>query len=376
MGGLNPPIINMIKEEWQNIILKLKECDACNYNGFYSGYSLLMLKALNDEVPEIFLCTGNRTAGKTFFFKRLSVRLFTTFNFKFMILTRKLTQINAAAESFISDIKYCEDFRKYRFSTDKYSVRGVVCIKINDLVAGYVTYLNNADQIKESSNMFNDVEFILKDEFQSETNDYVEDEITKLRSIHKSVSRGYNQPIRFVPTVLISNEISIINPYYVRLGITKRMRSETKKLRGDGWVLQKTYNENVSKLSEQSSFEKAFGNDSYSLANNHNIYLDNLSFIEKIDSGKMMLFLQFVCDKKIYGIFLSSEIAYVSNISYIKNKTLYCFKIDDHTENTEFLSRSNIVVKSIIKYFNSGNFRFKNIESKIACIDLFSYTVY
>ena len=43
---------------------------------YYDGTKLLSMKDLNGETPEIFICTANRTAGKTTYFGRLLVNRF------------------------------------------------------------------------------------------------------------------------------------------------------------------------------------------------------------------------------------------------------------------------------------------------------------
>ena len=52
------------------------------------------------------------------------------------------------------------------------------------------------------------------DEFQSETNHYCTDEIRKFISVHTSVARGQGKQSRYVPVFMLSNPVSIINPYF------------------------------------------------------------------------------------------------------------------------------------------------------------------
>ena len=40
---------------------------------FYDGTKLLSLKDINGCTPEIYMCTSNRSAGKTTYFNRLCV---------------------------------------------------------------------------------------------------------------------------------------------------------------------------------------------------------------------------------------------------------------------------------------------------------------
>lgn len=43
---------------------------------YYDGTKLLSLKDINGNLPEIYICTSNRSAGKTTYFNRLCVNLF------------------------------------------------------------------------------------------------------------------------------------------------------------------------------------------------------------------------------------------------------------------------------------------------------------
>ena len=45
-------------------------------NNFYDGTKLLSQKDVNGNIPEIFMCTSNRSAGKTTYFNRLVVNRF------------------------------------------------------------------------------------------------------------------------------------------------------------------------------------------------------------------------------------------------------------------------------------------------------------
>lgn len=90
------------------------------------------------------------------------------------------------------------------------------------------------------------------DEFQSETNHYCNDEIRKFLSIHTSIARGNGEQIRYVPVYMCANPVSIINPYYVEMGISERLNDDTRFLRGDGFVLEQGYVESASEAQKQS----------------------------------------------------------------------------------------------------------------------------
>lgn len=120
------------------------------------------------------------------------------------------------------------------------------------------------------------------DEFQSETNHYCPDEIRKFQSIHVTIARGKGKQYRYVRTILASNSVTMLNPYYKSMGIHKMLRNDTKFLRGHGWVMEQTFNESASKSLSSSGFSKAF-DDGYSDYASQNVYLnDNETFIEHI----------------------------------------------------------------------------------------------
>ena len=52
------------------------------------------------------------------------------------------------------------------------------------------------------------------------------------------MARGQGEQNRYLPVYMLSNPVSIINTYYVELGISSRLTDETRFLRGDGFVLE------------------------------------------------------------------------------------------------------------------------------------------
>lgn len=198
-------------------------------NKYYDGTKLLSMLDLDGNKPEIYICTTNRTGGKTTYFGRLCVNRFLNHEEKFCLLYRYNYELDDVANKFFKDIGslFFKDY--YMNSTRKASgifhelfltknpaeKEGVSC--------GYAISLNSADQIKKYSHLFSDVDRILFDEFQSETNHYCSDEISKFLSVHTSIARGQGEQTRYVPVFMLSNPVSLINPYYVELGISERL---------------------------------------------------------------------------------------------------------------------------------------------------------
>ena len=72
---------------------------------FYNGDKLCRMKDLDGMTPEIYICCGNRTAGKSFYFKRKMVMDFLQCGKKFIILCRKVNELKGRFEAFMKDLK-------------------------------------------------------------------------------------------------------------------------------------------------------------------------------------------------------------------------------------------------------------------------------
>lgn len=365
----------MNKNDFLDLVNMLEISDTMDYTGYYCGYSLLNMRDLNDEIPEIFICSGNRTAGKTFFFKRFMMRLCVETKKQFLVLVRKRTQLYTAAKSFVEDLQECKDMPG-QYSVNNSDIVGVKEIFYGSYLVGYISYLNYADDIKEASNMFNNVCVIFKDEIQLPNGNYLENEIGKLRSIHKSCARGFGEKTRYLPTILCGNELSLINPYYVTFGIHKRLNKETKKMRGNGWVMQITWNESAAQLATKSAFEKAFGEDKQSLSDNFNVYMDNLNMVGVPVNKKYLkiLFIMYV-NKVPFGVWGGQGFYYVSRKVDLSCPRKYAMDLESHNEKTILIQRNDILFISLRKYFESGLFRFQDVECRSIMIDALANTV-
>ena len=71
---------------------------------YYDGTKLLSLLDINGKKPEIYICTTNRTGGKTTYFARLCVNRFLKHGEKFMLIFRFNYEIDDCSEKFFKDI--------------------------------------------------------------------------------------------------------------------------------------------------------------------------------------------------------------------------------------------------------------------------------
>ena len=249
---------------------------------YYDGTKLLSLTDLEGQKPEIFMVTTNRTGGKTTYFGRLAVRRFLNYGEKFALLYRYNYELDNVAEKFFKDLKTL--FFPEMEMTSKRLAHGIFHeLYLDDVSCGYAITLNSADQIKKYSHFFSDVQRILFDEFQSETDHYCDREVTKFQSIHTSIARGQGKQTRYVPVYMMSNPVTLLNPYYSAMKIGARLQDNTKFLRGNGWVLEQGYVESASKAMQESGFARAFADDDYMKYSTEAVYLnDNYAFVESM----------------------------------------------------------------------------------------------
>ncbi len=341
---------------------------------FYDGTKLLSLKDINGNTPEIYMCTSNRSAGKTTYFARLCVNRFRDKGEKFGLIYRYNYELDDCADKFYKDISNL--FFPNTSMTSKRRASGIYHeLFIDNESCGYAISLNSADQLKKYSHLFSDISRLMFDEFQSETNHYCSDEIRKFVSVHTSIARGSGKQIRYVPVYMISNPVSIINPYYVELGISPRLDDKTKFLKGDGFVLEQGYVESASLAQKESGFNRAFSNNSYVAYASESVYLnDNKAFVEKPD-GQSRYLATFRYKGTDYAIREYPE----AGVLYCDTSPDYTFAsrlavtTEDHNVNYVMLKSNILFISQLRYYFEKGCFRFKDLRCKEAVLTAISY---
>lgn len=341
---------------------------------YYDGTKLLSMKDLYGKKPEIYMVTSNRTGGKTTYFGRLVVNRFLKNGLKFMLLYRFNYELDDVVDKFYKDINTL--FFPEHTMTSQRKASGIFHeLYIDDKPCGYAVSLNSADVLKKYAHLFNDVDSMLFDEFQSETDHYCTDETKKLISIHTSVARGQGKQVRYVPVYMLSNTVSILNPYYVELGIAERLKEDTKFLKGDGFVLEQGYVETASLAQKESGFNRAFSKNIYVDYSSECVYLnDNKSFIEKPEGvGRYLATIRY--EGIEYAIREYAEAGIVYCDDRVDNTFKYKISVttDDHDINYVMLRKNDLFLSNLRYYFEKGCFRFKNMNCKGVVLKALSY---
>lgn len=340
---------------------------------YYDGTKLLSLMDSNGKKPEIYIVTTNRTGGKTTYFGRLLVNRFKKNGHKFCLVYRFSYEVDDCVDKFFKDINIL--FFKEDIMTSEKGGNGVYRkLFLNGVNCGYAIALNSADQIKKHSHLFSDVHSMLFDEFQSETNNYCSDEVKKLISVHTSIARGRGEQVRYVPIYMLSNPVTLINPYYTELGISTRLKKDTNFLRGDGWVLEQGYVESADLAQSESGFMRAFSSSSYVAYASQGVYLnDNETFIEK-PVGKFKYLATIFYMGKSYSIKEYAElgIVYCDTSVDLQFPLKISATLDDHSINHVILKRNDIFISMLRYYFERGSMRFRDLNCKECVINLIS----
>lgn len=341
---------------------------------FYDGTKLLSLQDINGKKPEIYMCTANRSGGKTTYFSRLCVNRFLKFGEKFCLIYRFNYELDDCADNFFKDIGGLF-FRDHEMTNERRASGTYHELFLDGASCGYAIALNQADSLKKKSHLLSDTVRMLFDEFQSETNHYCSDEVKKFISVHTSIARGQGQFVRYVPVYMVSNPVSIINPYYVEMNIANRLRADTNFLKGDGFVLEQGFIEGASKAQSESGFNRAFAGNDYVAYSSQGVYLnDNIAFIDRPKGvGRYLATIKY--NNNEYAIREYAE----QGIIYCNDKVDSSFKFKltvtttDHNINYVMLKRNDLFIKNMRFFFEKGVFRFQDLRCKEAVLTALSY---
>ena len=343
---------------------------------YYSCEYLLTLKDANRNIPDIYIADGNRTAGKSVSFKRKLVDTFlakkTDIN-QFYYLYRYKTDMQNVADMFFTDIRRLF-YDGHEMTERKLFDGAVVELQLDGEPCGYAMPLSLSSKIKRMSSIFVRLAHGFFDEYQDENNQYLPNEVDKLHSIHTTIARGDGKQSRRVPLYMASNTVSILNPYYNLFGINKLLHSNTKILRGDGWVFERTYNENAQREFETSAFNRAFAKTKYYSFASQNVYLnDNMALVCRPE-GHSEYIVSIRYNLEWFNVRKYNTCVYVSQGYDSSFPKRVSFQVNDVIDDrAAMITSSNYIIMYLRTFFNRGVMRFDGVKSKNMMLDMLSY---
>lgn len=336
---------------------------------YFEAHPVSFYKDKNGLTPEILLVDGNRAAGKTTAFSRMFVEDFLKHKYKFMLVYRYANELTNIAESFFKDIKTL--FFPGHEMTDKARAHGAyIELFIDGASCGYAVALNTAGKLKHYSHIFSDVQQMLFDEYQLENGAYLVNEIQKFISLHMTIARGQGKVVRFVPVYMLSNSVSIFNPYYDAFEIADKINSKTKMLRGDGFVLLRLTLKEVAAAQEESAFNRAFSGASYLKSATDNSFLNDENYnIEKISVNGWTPLFCFCYNSETFCCYSKEERLHVKRGG--DPAAVSCYGVTQKDRNGDYTYiRTSGFYNRLCWNYQDGHITFADVRSKAAFIKL------
>lgn len=327
---------------------------------YYEGHKTLSYN------KEFNFVVGNRSAGKSFFWKEFCIKRFLNHGEKFVYMRRYDNELESISR-FFEDVAF-------KFPDVEFSARGRK-FYINGEIAGYAISLNTAYKMK--SNTYVDVTTIFYDEFLPENGRYLKNEFDLAKSFYQTVARGGGKMVRAgVRFVFVANHVTLYNPYFSGLGV--RVRPGDKYVRGPGYVIEifnnETVNEELAKLEGVNAILNSGTYGEY--ANNGKFLLDNDAFIEpmKEDNSRYVLTIRY--DGKDYGVYKYADHFHISMKVKKDYPFRYTFSNDDHEIDYLYVAQwgQNMLLIDLKRHYEAGKLFFTNQEAKNMFLEVVNYT--
>lgn len=333
---------------------------------YYEANKILSLKTLSGGVPDEIYVVGNKSAGKTTNFEKLMFRWsiqghcpWNPANGCFNWLVRKKKSVKGTEENWRDALQRWYPGRKIKLVG--YKDWSAAFVYLDGKKVGNIISFNDTEFVKTSSLVFSDAAYNIFDEFQIESGQgYLTNEVVKYNSARVALSKGgmANQAAVKKPTILLANNVSKYNPYFVERGIDKVIRPNTKFARGDIWVLEQTWNAEAARLVAENVGGMSQKELEYTTQNKY--LLDSDKFVDT-PAGDKTLLVWIRYRGKDYSVWGTNEgLLYVTNNLDGPRDQMVVVDESDHDIGTLLLPRNHGMFKTFKNFYEGGNVRFKN----------------
>lgn len=175
----------------------------------------LMSELLNPELDH-YVSISNRTDGKSFNYVHFLMNFAIDCDIGFTLIARHYT-VRSLLQDFVrkvadkSDIINSRDIQFQR--GDFYTV-----VIWRDKKIGIITDLNQATDLKYSSNYIEDFPILIYDEFLALEGDYLPDEWEKIQTVYESIDRVPDRPlIKTLKVIYLGNAVNFSSPILTSL---------------------------------------------------------------------------------------------------------------------------------------------------------------
>lgn len=325
-----------------------------NESMFYCDQQILSYKRLYN------LIVGVRGHGKTYNCVRRCIECgLKNKRMSFVVLVRYKEDIKDIKDGWWNGCDVETLFPEWKFSCvgkDIYAQNELEKICIGQYVA--ITEYARAKRVPRPY-----VKYIFFDEFLNEDNDYLPNEISKFLSICDSVIRNRND----VRVFLVSNHITILNPYFDHFGFTKLNQRFTKG--NNDAILEFTDSDEFVKFRETTKFGASIKDTTYgNFALNGQFMLDDETNVMKRPTGRV----NFLFNLSLDGI--NIKVSMVNNILYLEKdydgtrKKYTPYVLDAKTNGAIFCEKTFRLFKVVNKYFLNDRIAYDDLKTKNSVI--------
>ena len=327
---------------------------------WYNAQQLLSYKRLYNVI------VGIRGHGKTYdSVNRLIDTGIREKKLSFVVLVRYIEDIMFIKNSWWSIVEHL--YPNYEF----YSVRRLIYArdktKNETFVIGEYVALSEYMRVKKTPRPY--VKFRLFDEFLNEENDYLQDEIDKFMSVCDSIIRNRND----VRVLMVSNTITLINPYFSYFGINKLNGRFTKGLHSS--IVEFTDSEEFKKYRMKTKFGESIAETRYgNFALSGAFMLDDMTnVIEKPPYKTKHYLFNIVLNENNIEVNLVNGLLFFSKSNdytrrsytpYVENAKTYC---------STYVEKSFRYFKMIQVYFMKNKVMYQSLVIKNAIIEFMQY---
>lgn len=347
---------------------------------YYNPIRLFTEPDVDGEFAGVAITCSNRSAGKTSAFAAASCILCKEYGLQTGWIFRTKGEMTGAAAM------YADMLQQYP------KLGSVITYKNLDKNGNVVRYFldgepfgcafsfaSKMDSVKKLSPYFRDVYFLFFDEFCTEQGKYVPHESEIMQSLLITISRGNGSQSRWFKLVMASNNISLLNPYFVFFGIHRRYQKDTKMMHGSGFVCEFTHNDSASKAMLNNPALKAFRGGHYlqTMSVGDQMLIDDAVFVQK-PTGRSRYLFTIQHNGKSYGVYDYYEDGYI----YITHKSnpsctyIAVFRDGDHTQHTVMLDHYDYLFVRLLEAYQKAYLRFDDLDSKDMALELLGIDLY
>lgn len=308
---------------------------------------LLNKTDLNGKTPIIYgVVSKKRSQGKTTFFNKFLLENFIKNREKFVYVVRYKSELKHTIIDFSNDISKLF-FPDYSFIGRDFGNYYEFLLNDgkNELNFGYSVALNMAYELKKTSHVFNECEYIIFDEFDNPK--YCPDEFNKFMTLYKSVNRGNGKKTREVKVIMIGNMLDISNPYFIKLGLTDNYK-KNGFVCGSGYVFE--FFDGLE--SEEDKFDTVFHT-------HEKDYKTNIQICEKIPKNT-----KYFCTCEIMDVFFSIRLLpdkmYISECIEKNFKNRFSANIPP-SENYIHIKNVPLILKKLLTMYYNGDIIYSSI---------------